>query len=186
MNRKNEIIIIIIASLILGAVGFFGMRYFLMEDGPSAGKPPKGYNHPYISSASAVIRPPENPEWSSTDIVLSLTFRNDSPATITGIIANVYDVETSYTVSSVHAEIGEGQDFPSVPIKPGETVTFSATYYLDSWSSMIDDFENKQLKVGILHYQTEEGSFVNVTGSTSAYADTSDVFMVPISVTDRR
>jgi len=220
MSQTNAIIITILLSVVLGACGFFGMRYLLTRDaadnpgngveadvgdsggglfgnsgslfGQSSGsgenqkapKPSKDYPHPIMISASAVISEAET--GTEIPVELSVTFRNDSPLALGNIEGMLYAIDSDYDISPVSGQFGgDWSDLPE-PVQPGETVTFIITYRFDSWTSTIDYFENDNVRIGILWYGCEDGNYHSITGSFSAYADISGIFMVPVVVSDQR
>jgi len=195
MNKSKGIIIIIALSLILGLGGFFGTRYYLTEgagSGISSGnRPPKGYKHPYISSATAVLRPPSDSQLIGSEFDLTVTIRNDSPSSIVAVYAHIYAMDSDEIISMMSGEIGSG-GFPSVPIKPGETITYTQTSFIGPTSTNREYYENGNLRIGILYYMPEVGDYTSVYGSSLAHlditkkTDLSEIFLVPIVVSDKR
>ena len=238
MKQSNAIIITIILSVVLGACGFFGVRYFLTRDTAdnlesgvvtegsgggllggtgslpgqtggdtsaqdtsssdvsppqgggtgnqqTSGQPPADYPHPVIVSVNAVMRNADDGS-SDCNIDFSITFLNNSPFVLTHVSGIFYALDSDYDISQFSGKFGgDWSDLPN-PVQPGETVTFTSLFVLESWSSTLGYFDANNVRAGIIFYECEDGSFKSVTGSFSAYADVSEIYMVPVVISDQR
>jgi len=238
MNQTNAIIITVVLSVVLGACGFFGVKYFLTRDtaeNPEPGlvmegsggavtgetsppqdgdtsplqggetsssqggdtSPPQGgetgnqqasgpsgdYPHPVILSASAVIHNSDS-GFHDFDIVLTITFRNDSPGSVTVIGTMLCEMDSDILIFGIDSSKGDDKGFPADSVKPGETVSISVLYMSNENDRVYNIFTDLDLRIGLLNYWVENGGHVDITDSpASAYdGDISKAHFVPVVV----
>jgi len=147
--------------------------------------PPADYPHPIIMSASAVIR---NADDGRHDyyVEFSITFQNNSPYVLRDVTGMLYALDSDYNIDSVRGEFSDELEDYLNRVQPGETITYTNTLNLYSGSSTMGYFDDNNIRIGILYYRCESHEYHSVTGDFSGHEDLSEVYLIPLVISDQR